>query len=342
MAWIALGAASFLLTYSLATWFHAPSPSNGPSGMVWVPGGTFVMGSTGTDLPRTEQPQHEVQVNGFWMDETEVTNAQFRAFVTATGYVTTAERKPEWESLQRQLPPGTPKPPEESLVPGSMVFTPPTSPVGTEDFTQWWRYVPGASWKHPEGPDSNLDGKDDHPVIHVSWEDATAYARWVGKRLPTEAEWEFAARGGLASKRFPWGDERPTEDAARCNIWHGTFPHLNTKPKDRQRTMPVKSFAPNGYGLFDMAGNVWEWCSDWYRPDEYARRQRTGSPTVNPTGPAANPDPTSGHIPRRVTRGGSFLCHESYCESYRPGARRGTDPDTGMSHIGFRCVKSGP
>jgi formylglycine-generating enzyme required for sulfatase activity len=309
--------------------------------MLWISGGTFTMGSSLRDVPRSEAPAHQVRVDGFWMDETEVTNAQFAAFVRATGYVTTAERKPDWEEMKKQVPPGTPKPPDDQLVPGSMVFSPPDHAVGTEDFTKWWKYVPGASWKTPEGPGSSIEGKMDHPVVHVSWHDADAYARWAGKRLPTEAEWEFAARGGLSGKRFPWGDEEPTEDAPRCNIWHGTFPHRNTKPAERQRTVPVRSFAPNGYGLHDMAGNVWEWCADWYRPDEYARRKLAGGIADNPVGPRASLDPRSGDAPRRVTRGGSFLCHRAYCESYRPGARRGTDPDTSMSHIGFRCVKSG-
>ena len=334
-----LGVGSFAGAFALTTSSRPTIPAS--SGVVWIPGGEFVQGSDDKGLPRSEQPAHPVRVNGFWMDETEVTNAQFRRFVEATGYVTTAETEPDWEEMKKQRAPGTPKPPADVLVPGSMVFSPPTEPVGTDDFRRWWKYVPGACWKHPEGPKSSVEGKDDHPVVHVSWHDAAAYAKWAGKRLPTEAEWEFAARGGLKGKRYPWGDEKPTDDEPRCNIWKGTFPHLDLKPEGRRRTLPVKSFAPNDYGLYDMAGNAWEWCADWYRPDEYARRKLAGGVADDPTGPRASLDPEHGSAPRRVTRGGSFLCHVSHCESYRPGARRGTDPDTSMSHIGFRCVKSG-
>lgn len=285
-----------------------------------------------------EKPPHQVRVDGFYMDATEVTNTEFRRFVDATGYVTTAEKPPSLDEIMKQLPPGTPPPDKKKLVAGSMVFQKTPGPVNTLDFGQWWHWVPGASWKHPEGPDSNLEGKENHPVVHVSWDDANAYAKWAGKRLPTEAEWEFAARGGLASKPFTWGDAKLGANGQwQCNIWQGEFPHKNSAEDGFERTAPVKSFLPNGYGLYDMAGNVWEWCNDWYDRDLHKSRA-TVKLTVNPTGPAKTNDPQHPFEPRRVQKGGSFLCNDSYCSRYRPSARHGCSPDTGMSHVGFRCV----
>jgi sulfatase modifying factor 1 len=336
LLFLGLAAAAFAAAFATTRLFH-PTPK-APTGMVWIPGGEFVMGSAHAKAQRNEQPAHPVKVDGFWMDEHEVTNAEFRQFVEATGYVTTAEKPPDWEEMRKQLPPDTPKPAADKLVAGSMVFSPTAAAVPLTDSAQWWKWVPGACWKHPEGPDSTLDGRDDHPVVQVSWDDAVAYTKWAGKRLPTEAEWEFAARGGLAGKKYPWGDDPPAEDSQRANIWQGDFPHKNLKLDGYDRTAPVKSYPKNDYGLCDMAGNVWEWCSDWYRADAYVRRG--GDAVVNPQGPSESFDPNEPREPRRVTRGGSFLCHVSYCESYRPGARRGTAPDTGMSHIGFRCVRS--
>jgi formylglycine-generating enzyme required for sulfatase activity len=212
-------------------------------------------------------------------------------------------------------------------------------PVDTRDFSQWWHWTPGANWWHPEGPESTLDGKDDHPVVQVSWDDAVAYAKWAGKRLPTEAEWECAARGGLEGKPYVWGDEPFNPKKPQANIWQGDFPYRNTAEDGYERTAPVKSYPPNGYGLYDMAGNVWEWCADWYQRDLY--RQRAGRGViVNPAGPERSSDPTRPFTPQRVQRGGSFLCNDSYCSRYRPGARHGCSPDTGMSHVGFRCVQS--
>ncbi len=312
-------------------------PGPAPPGMAWIPGGEFTMGSDDSFARADEKPPHRVRVDGFWMDETEVTNAQFRKFVDATGYTTTAERKPLWEDLQKQLPPGTPKPPDELLVAGSLVFTPTPTPVPLDNHARWWRWQPGADWRHPEGPESSIDGKLDHPVVHVSWEDAAAYARWAGKRLPTEAEWEFAARGGLDRKPYVWGDQRPSDASARANIWQGSFPNSDLAADGFAGTAPVKSFAPNGYGLYDMAGNVWEWVADWYRPDTYSRRA-AATAVLNPAGPLDSFDPQEPYTSKRAIRGGSYLCNDSYCAGYRPSARMKTDPLTGLSHTGFRCI----
>jgi formylglycine-generating enzyme len=338
----ALLACAFVASY--VAFAYAPRLFNGaPPGMAWVPGGEFTMG-TDSDLGwADEKPAHRVRVDGFWMDETDVTNAQFRTFVEATGHVTTAEKPVDAEEILRQSPPGTPPPTKEMLVPGALVFVPTSGPVptaGREAHRQWWKWTPGANWRHPQGPDSTIDGMDDHPVVHVSWHDAVAYAKWAGKRLPTEAEWEFAARGGLDGKPYTWGDEKPGANGKwQCNTWQGEFPWKNTAEDGHERTSPVKSYPPNGYGLYDMSGNVWQWCSDWYQVDLY--RQRSGGAViVNPTGPEKSFDPRQPYSPLRVQKGGSFLCNDSYCTRYRPSARHGCTPDTGMSHIGFRCVKS--
>jgi formylglycine-generating enzyme required for sulfatase activity len=311
--------------------------------MKWIPGGQFTMG---TDDPRSfpnERPAHKVQVEGFWIDEHDVTNAEFARFVEATGYVTTAEKKPDWEELKKELPPGTPKPDDSVLVPGSLVFQPTSQPVPLDDLSAWWRWVPGASWRHPEGPKSDVAGRENHPVVQVSWDDAVAYAKWASKRLPTEAEWELAARGGLEGKRYPWGDEFRPNGKYMANTWQGLFPVTNTAEDGFVGTSPVKSFPPNGYGLYDMAGNVWQWCSDWYRVDAFTEavsQLANKSVCQDRGGPTESWDPADPNAPKRVVKGGSFLCNPSYCESYRPSARRGTPPDTGSSHTGFRCVIS--
>ncbi|WP_428388501.1 formylglycine-generating enzyme family protein [Mucisphaera sp.] len=316
-----------------------------PEGMVWVPGGRFTMGWDGPEGRYDERPAHEVEVSGFWIDRTEVTNAQFAAFVEATGYVTTAERPVDWEEIKKQLPEGTPKPSDEVLEPGSLVFTPPDRSVDLNAYWQWWTWTHGASWRHPEGPGSTIEGREDYPVVHVSWDDAVAYAAWAGKRLPTEAEWERAARFGSDGQRFVWGSELSPGGEQMANIWQGTFPHRNTGEDGFVGAAPVGRFPANELGLYDMAGNVWEWTSDQFRPDAYQRRLaalEAGGCCADPTGPETTMDPRNPHSEdSRVQKGGSFLCHASYCESYRPSAKMASPPDTGMSHLGFRCVVSG-
>lgn len=305
-------------------------------GMVWIKGGEYLMGSSNEGGRTDEYPRHKVKVSGFWMDATEVTNAQFKKFVEATGYVTIAEKAPDWEELKKQLPPGTPQPDESQLVAASLVFAPPAQPVSLNDASQWWRWTKGANWRQPEGAGSTIQGKENYPVVHISWDDAQAYCRWAGKRLPTEAEWEFAARGGLINQPYSWGTEDVEKGRAKANTWQGHFPDNNTAKDGFRGLAPVKSFAPNGYGLYDTAGNVWEWCSDWYKPDYYAQLKNVTA--VNPIGPNAGFDPDEPTVPKRVVRGGSFLCHVSYCSSYRVSARMKTSPDTGLEHTGFRCV----
>lgn len=318
----------------------------GPRDMAWVPDGDFLMGSDNRLAKPNERPAHEVRVKGFWMDRTHVTNAQFAEFVKATGYVTTAERKPDWETLRAQLPPGTPKPPDSALVPGAMVFVGTDREVPLDDYSQWWRYVAGASWRHPRGAGSDIEGKDDHPVVQVSYEDARTYAKWAGKRLPTEAEWEFAARGGLEQATYAWGDEFKPGGKAMANTWDTVvrpFPVVSPKAGGAMGTSEVKTFPANGYGLYDMTGNAWQWVADWYRFDYF--RQQSGRGVIDdPLGPADSYDPEDRGVPpdapKRVTRGGSFLCNVTYCLSYRPSARRGNDPYNPMSHIGFRLAMS--
>ncbi len=293
-------------------------------GMVWIPGGKFRRGSA-EELDA--QPIREIEIDGFWMDRTEVTNTQFAAFVDATGYETVAEKP-----VDPRLFPDAPR---ELLVPGSIVFSPPSGKADLSQPLSWWRYQPGANWRHPEGPGSSIEGREAHPVVHVCWDDAAAYARWAGKRLPTEAEWEFAARGALDGKLYAWGNEFRSGGEWRANTWQGSFPIQNTASDGYLMTAPVGSFPPNGLGLYDVAGNVWEWCADWYRPDAYA----DGS-AHNPCGPEFSFDPDEPEVSKRVMRGGSFMCSEDYCSRYRPGSRGKGAPDSGASHIGFRCARS--
>ena len=308
--------------------------------MVWIPGGEFSMGAAetpgmspvGMQATTDSRPVHRVAVDGFWMDETEVTNAQFAAFVRATEYVTVAERTPRPEDF--------PNVPREKLVAGSVVFTAPAQRVALDNALQWWRYEPGVTWRTPLGRDSTVAGRDDFPVVHIAHEDAAAYAAWAGKRLPTEAEWEFAARGGLSGKLYPWGDDFVAGDRHLCNSHQGDFPHTDRGSDGFQGVGPVKQFAPNGYGLYDVAGNVWEWVSDWYRPDYYGRLASAGGVARNPQGPDSSYDPEEPGTPKRVHRGGSFLCTEQYCTRYMVGTRGKGDVGTGTNHLGFRLVRA--
>jgi len=306
-------------------------------GMKYIPGGTFMMGGDNDQASTDEYPKHNVEVDAFWMDATEVTNAQFQKFIEATGYITTAEQKPNWEELKKSVPPGTPRPPDSVLVAASLVFKQTKEEVDLHDFNQWWGWVPGADWKHPQGPGSSIKGKEYYPVVQVSWFDAMAYCKWAGKRLPTEAEWEFAARGGLTNNIYPWGNEHVNAGKPKANSWEGKFPYFN-KMKDGYLTgAPAKSFAANRYGLYDVAGNVWEWCSDWYDAGYY--KTISNITTHSPKGPEKSFDPEEIYTPKKSLRGGSFLCNDSYCSGYRVARRMKSSPDTGLEHTGFRCVK---
>ncbi len=308
-------------------------------GMRLIPGGTFEMGGSGKLAKRDEFPLHQVSLESFWIDEHEVTNAEFRAFVQATDYVTTAEQDISAEEIRKQLPPGAEMPPAELLKASSAVFSQPAFQQGARyTFLDWWSMTPGANWKHPQGPASSILGKDDFPVVHVSWYDAQAYAKWAGKRLPTEAEWEYAARGGLAANTYPWGNEPIESGAPKANFWQGQFPVENENTDGFERQSPVASFASNSYGLFDMAGNVWEWTSDWYHATHY--ENRAGKTSINPKGPERSYDPENPAAQAKVMRGGSFLCNDSYCAGYRVSARMKSSPDTALEHTGFRCVRT--
>ena len=318
-----------------------PAPGPAPEGMVWIPGGEFSMGSEGKCngasccSPSTVAdalPIHRVYVNGFWMDATDVTNDKFEKFAKATGYKTIAEIAPTKEEF--------PTAPPENLVAGSVVFTPTPGPVPLDNHFQWWSYVHGANWRHPEGPQSDIKGKGNYPVVQIAYPDAVAYAKWAGKRLPTEAEWEFASRGGLSGKLYAWGDEFRPGGKWMANTWQGTFPVKDTGEDGFAGLSPVKSFPPNGYGLYDMAGNVWQWCSDWYRPDYYARLKLAGVAVArNPQGPDSSYDPSEPGEKKRVQKGGSFLCTDQYCTRYMEGTRGKGEVNTGCNHLGFRCVE---
>ena len=309
------------------------------TGMVRIPGGELAMGMAdprghvhgGTQAMEDARPLHRVSVRSFWIDRTDVTNAQFSRFVRATGYLTIAERQPN--------PKDFPSTPAEALKPGAIVFTRPEQPVSLDDPYRWWAYVPGANWRHPLGPKSTIAGRDDDPVVQIAYDDAAAYAGWAGKRLPTEAEWEFAARGGLEGKLYAWGDSLNPGGRWMANTFQGHFPDRDTKRDGYAGIAPVVRFPANGYGLYDIAGNVWQWVSDWYRRDYYAQLFAAGAVAHDPQGPPSSYDPTEPGIAKRVQRGGSFLCTDQYCTRYMVGARGRGELSSASNHVGFRCVK---
>ena len=307
--------------------------------MVWIPGGEFSMGTDAANDSLCSVPGvtrdatvHRVYVDGFWIDRTEVTNEQYDRFVRATGYVTIAERTPTKEEF--------PTAPPENLVAGSTVFTPTAHPVPLDNHFRWWRYQKGANWRHPEGPSSTIKGRELYPVVHIAYDDAVAYATWAGKRLPTEAEWEFAARGGASGKLYPWGDDLRPGGKLAANIYEGRFPTHDAGEDGYVGIAPVARFVPNGYGLYDVAGNVWEWCSDWYRADYFAQLAAAGGVARNPQGPDSPYDPAEPNEKKRAHRGGSFLCTDQYCTRYMVGTRGKGEVTTGSNHLGFRLVKA--
>lgn len=310
-----------------------------PEGMVWIPGGSFQMGAVASDkmAMNYEKPAHPVAVDGFFMDITEVTNGEFSKFVEETDYVTVAEREINWEEMKQQLPPGTPKPHDSILQPGSLTFKKTRSSVpNLYDYSQWWEWKIGANWKHPYGPDSSIEGKEAQPVVHIAYEDAVAYSEWAGTRLPTEAEWEYAARGAQPEAVFFWGsDESLLADMA--NTWEGEFPKENTQVDGFEGIAPVKTYPPNEYGLYDMAGNVWEYVSDWYNTNYYGEASEKGLQR-NPQGAEEAYNPHNPQMPEKVIKGGSYLCHASYCASFRISARMANSLDSSQEHVGFRTV----
>ena len=314
------------------------APQNIPNNMVLIPGGEYLMGSDKSESYTNEKPVHRVVVSSFFMDKYEVTNQQFLQFVNETGYTTTAEKKINWDEMMSQLRPGTSRPPDSLLEPGSLIFKASRYPIPLNDESSWGEWEKGASWKHPSGKNSLINEIMDHPVVHISWDDAVAYAQWAGKRLPTEAEWEWAARGKKTDAIYPWGNESINETPMKANFWQGHFPYKNTKQDGYHLTAPVGSFISNEYGLFDMSGNVWEWCPDFYHINRYSYDKEKGI-CINPKGPKTSYDPSEPFAIKKILRGGSFLCNDSYCSGYRGSRRMRSSKDTGVRHAGFRGGK---
>ena len=309
-----------------------------PQDMVLIPSGNFMMGGRSSQAYADEFPQHEVSINSFYMDQVEVTNQAFKNFVQATGYITIAERDIDWEEMKKMIPPGTLKPHDSLLKAGSLVFKPSQEPVNLQDYSQWWEWKTGANWQHPEGPKSNIKKRMNHPVIHIAWEDANSYATWANKRLPTEAEWEWAALGGNSEHKYPWGNSSIEMAFDKANFWQGIFPYSNRILDGFYGTAPIASFAANNYGLYDMAGNVWEWCQDKYNVNTYLNDAQLGR-VQNPKGPLHYNDPREPLSPNHIMRGGSFLCNDSYCSGYRTSRRMSASRDSSFNHTGFRCVQ---
>jgi len=332
------------MTDAIEPKMQTPTPAQAPAQaaaparpeMIWVEGGAFLMGSE-HHYPE-ERPVHRVRVDGFWIDRTPITNREFRRFVEATGYVTFAEIPPDPKDYPGALP--------HMLKAGSLVFTPPRRAVNLTDWSQWWQFKFGAFWRRPYGPGSSLAGLEEHPVVHIAYRDAEAYARWAGKELPTEADWEFAARGGLDGAEYAWGAEFTPQQRYMANTWQGEFPHENTRADGHARTSPVNAYPPNGYGLYDMIGNVWEWTTDWYGAGHEVGSASPCCPSENPRGSAEEGSYDAClpgvRIPRKVLKGGSHLCAPNYCRRYRPAARHAEPIDTSTSHVGFRCIIRGP
>lgn len=317
---------------------NQPNNIKTPEGMVWVKGKIFLQGAKANDdfAMSREKPAHQVTVDGFFIDITEVTNKQFKAFVDATNYVTVAERKIDWQEMKKELPPNTPKPHDSLLQPGSLIFNKNVSAVvNINNYSQWWIWKIGANWKQPLGPGSNLNGKDNFPVVHIAFEDALAYCKWANRRLPTEAEWESAAQGNATNNIFTWGNN-PDELFTKANTWQGVFPVKNEPIDGFTYTAPVKSYSPNSIGIYDLTGNVWELTSDLFNENYY---KQIGSKTlINPTGANTAYSRSNPYQKEHIIKGGSFLCHESYCASYRISARMGMSPDSSSDHVGFRTV----